>query len=91
MKIEVRGTSNQKLYFVKFIKEATGMSLYDAKSLAEETIFSNNPLILDVLDYEQAIKLYHSIFHENNNTSNLTIKKHRSEIIKKFLLDNNEN
>jgi len=84
MKIEIKGTCNQKLFLVKFIKDVTNMSLYDAKSLAEETIYENKPLIMDVSDFEQAKIIFDEIF----NTSSLTIRKHRSEIIKKFLNDN---
>ena len=83
MKVIIIGKTTRKLAYVKFVKEVTGLGLKESKELVDNSEFAEK-LTLDV-DYEKTLQLFKESDLEN---SGLILKKHRKEIINKFLMEN---
>lgn len=85
MKIQVTGTTQNKLEFVKWVKNITGYGLLESKELVESMLDTKKPLILNIESYRDAMDSY----NQKLSNSGLTVKKHRVEIINKLLKEEN--
>lgn len=81
MKIQVIGRTENRLQFVKWVKDVTGYGLKESKELVDLMFETKKPLTLNVVNYNEAF----NSFNQCLSGSGLTIKKDRVEIINKLL------
>ncbi len=85
MKIQITGSTNSKLMFVKFVKIITEFGLKESKELVDAMPYHNNTMILETTQNFDYVK---KEFDNMLSDSGLVLRRYRIEIIDKLLRTN---
>jgi len=85
-KVVITGKTSSILFLVKWVKQTSKLGLKEAKLLVDESLSIGKPLILEVDNCKKVI----DSFNYECQSIGLTIKKHRSDVIRDFLKKNDE-